>query len=49
MILNKKNDLWKNFHKYFKDYEKDYLIIMLIIRQTGDFKMINEFMNHIIK
>jgi hypothetical protein len=44
----KKDDPWKNFHKFFKDFEKDYLIIMLIIRQTRNLqKMIDEIMNHI--
>jgi RNA processing factor Prp31 len=43
-----KDDSWKNFHKFFKNFEKDYLIIMSIVRQTRDLqKMIDEVMNHI--
>jgi mevalonate kinase len=46
----KKNDSWAKFHKKFKDFEKEYLVIMSIIRQTRDLqKLIDEVMNHIAK
>jgi 23S rRNA A2030 N6-methylase RlmJ len=46
----KKDDLWTKFHKKFKDFEKEYFVIMLIIRHTRNFqKLIDVIMNHITK
>ncbi len=44
----KKDCSWKKFHKKFKDFEKEYFVIMSIIRQARNLqKMIDEVMNHI--
>ncbi len=44
----KKNCSWKKFHKKFKDFEKEYFVIMSIVRQARNLqKMTDEVMNHI--
>jgi mevalonate kinase len=46
----KKNNSWEKFHKEFKDFEKEYFVIMSIIRQSRNLqKLIDEVMNHIAK
>ncbi len=46
----KKNDSWAKFHKKFKDFEKEYFVIVSIVRQARDLqKLTDEVMNHIAK
>jgi hypothetical protein len=48
MIVNKKNKIWKKYHKKFREFENNYSDIVSLIRQTRDFVKLKQEIVHTI-
>ncbi len=46
--MNKKNKIWKKYHKKFREFEDDYSDIVSLIRQTRDFVKLKQEIVHTI-